>query len=120
MAKGAQQKRKVIPTPPSERVLQRTFIRAWRKSAGMNQAELGAYIGVSTATISQIENAETGYKQEYLEGIAEAVGCDPADLLTRAPDDPAPIWKLWDSATPAQRQQFVRVAAALLTSNGGP
>lgn len=117
MAKGAQQKRQ---EPPGERELQRTFIRQWRKKAGLNQTDLATILGVSTATVSQIENAETGYKQEYLEGIAEAVGCDPADLLVRGPDDPEPIWRLWSDASPSQRKQILRVAAALLAPNGGP
>jgi transcriptional regulator with XRE-family HTH domain len=115
MAKGAPQKRQ---EPPSEHALQRTFIRQWRKKAGLNQTALAAILDVSTATVSQIENAETGYKQEYLERIAGAVGCEPADLLVRAPDDPDPIWRLWDEATAAQRKQIVRVAAALLAPNG--
>ena len=118
MAKGAQQKRQVTP-PTVEHELQQTFIRQWRKKAGMNQSDLAEVLGVSTATVSQIENAETGYKQEYLERIAEAVGCDPADLLVRGPEDPQPIWRLWDGATAAQRKQIVRVAAALLDPNGG-
>jgi len=114
MAKAAQRKRLEAPTPPGERVLQRTFIRQWRKKAGLSQTALGAVLGVSTATISQIENAETGYKQEYLEAIAEAVGCDPADLLVRSPDDPEPIWRLWDLASAPQRKQIIRVTRALL------
>jgi len=114
MAKGAQQKR----TPPTEpRVLQRTFIQQWRKARGWNQTDLGNYIGVSTSTVSQIENAETGYKQEYLEGIAEALDCEPADLLTRSPSDPEPIWRLWEGATADQRKQILKVAAALLTGS---
>lgn len=109
------QKRKAIPAPPSEpRVLQRTFIRQWRDKLGWNQTEMGTYLGVSTGTISQIESAKTGYKQEYLEGIAEAAGCDPADLLVRAPDDPRPIWSLWDVASASQRKQILKVVAALL------
>jgi transcriptional regulator with XRE-family HTH domain len=111
MAKAAQKKQ---IEPRGDRPLQRTFIEQWRRHLGWNQTQLGRYLGVSTSTVSQIENAETGYKQEYLEGIAEAVGCDPADLLVRAPDDPRAIWSLWDRASKAQREQIVRVAAALL------
>lgn len=120
MAKGAQQKRKEIPAPPEKRVLQRTYIREWReKRLGWNQTELGEYLGVSAATVSQIENAKTGYKQEYLEAIAEAAGCDPADLLVRGPDDLEPIWKLWEGAGAAQRKKILQVAAVLLQPNGG-
>ena len=118
MAKGAQ-KRREAPTPPAEHVLQRTFIRQWRKNASMSQGDLAGYLGVSTATVSQIENAETGYKQEYLERIAEAVGCEPADLLIRGPEDPEPIWRLWQQAKHGQRKQILKVITAMLDRDGG-
>jgi transcriptional regulator with XRE-family HTH domain len=118
MGRGAQPKRKEIPAAPKQRELQRTFIQRWRKKKGLTQGDVAEYLGVSIATVSQIENAETGYKQEYLEGIAELVGCNPADLLVRSPDDPEPIWELWDVADAAQRKQILRVAKALLAPNG--
>lgn len=118
MAKGAQAKRKQIPAPPAQRVLQRTFIHQWRKHAGLTQTDVATFLGVSTATVSQIENAETGYKQEYLEGIAELVGCEPSDLLTRGPNDPQPIWRLWEAASGPQRKLILKMAAAVLDPNG--
>lgn len=116
MAKSATKKRPKEPEEVDRRPQQRTFIRAWRKKLGWTQGDLAEAIGVSTATISQIENLETGYKQWHLEAIAEALGCDPADLLTRGPDDPDGLWSLWQQAkTPEQRRHILRVLETLVT-----
>jgi len=80
------------PTAPEP--LQRTFIREWRDHRGLSQTELGAAVGLSTATISQIENTKTGYSQANLEAIARALDVHPVDLLVCNPKDhPKGIWK---------------------------
>lgn len=114
MAKKAAKKAEPVVQTRFKQSLRPTFIKQWRKKKGWNQAKLADALGVSTATISQIENGETGYKQEYLEGIAEALGCEPADLLMRNPTDPEAIWSLWDRAKPAEKQQIIRVIKGLL------
>lgn len=116
MAKKAARKPKPEVEERPRQPLRSTFIKQWRKKKGWNQAKLAEAIGVSIATISQIENRETGYKQEYLEGIAVALGCEPADLLVRDPNDPEAIWSLWESASPAQRKQIIGIIKGLLSS----
>jgi transcriptional regulator with XRE-family HTH domain len=116
MAKTQQKRRATVPDEVERRPLHRTFIKEWRKKKGWNQTELAQAIGVSTATISQIENKETGYKQWHLEAIAEALGCEPVDLLIRSPNDPAPFWQQWDAAPPALRQQMLTIFESLLKS----
>lgn len=114
MAKAKGKQMVAAKQPPEERPLSRTFIQKWRKKRGLSQGELAEAIGVSTATISQIENAKSPYSQTQLESIAVALQCDPAELLVRDPADPAPIWGLWDAATPAQRKRILRVISSLL------
>lgn len=114
MAKPKQKQRDIVQTRFKTSVLRPTFIRQWRLKKGWNQGQLAEAIGVSTATISQIENAKTGYTQAHLEAIAEALSCDPADLLVRDPSDPSAIWSLWDRAQPAQRKQVLRIIEGLL------
>lgn len=117
MAKKAAKKVEPKVQPRFKQPLQPTFIRAWRKKKGKNQAFLAEALDVSVATISQIENGEQGYKQEYLEGIAWALGCTPADLLVRDPSDPDAIWSLWDKAKPGQRKQIIGVIKGLLETD---
>jgi DNA-binding Xre family transcriptional regulator len=92
MSKKASSKRKhAVPAAPEP--LQRTFIREWRVHRGISQTELGAAVSLSTATISQIENAKTGYSQANLEAIARALEVHPIDLLVCNPNDhPKGIW----------------------------
>ncbi len=91
MAKDHGTKRKPIPAEPAP--LQRTFIQQWRKHRGMSQTTLGNAVDLSTASISQIENAETGYSQAHLEAIARVLEVHPIDLLVCDPNQhPKGIW----------------------------
>lgn len=73
--------------------MQRTFIQQWRKHRKMSQTALGNAVGLSTASISQIENAETGYSQAHLEAIARVLEVHPVDLLVCDPaGHPKGIW----------------------------
>lgn len=64
--------------------------------------------------LSEIETGGTGYTQATLEALAAALECEPADLLTRDPNDPDPIWGLWHRATPNQRKQLVGMISGFL------
>lgn len=82
------------PVEPTAVPLQRTFIKHWRVHRGLSQTQLGDAIGLSTATISQIENAKTGYSQATLEAIARALKVHPIDLLVCDPKQhPKGIWQ---------------------------
>lgn len=88
----------------------RHFIREWRKHRGLTQPQLAERIGVSTSSISQLETYKQGYSQATLEAIAEALGCEPADLLVRDPSRKEAIWSIWDALEPAAREQVVEIA----------
>jgi DNA-binding Xre family transcriptional regulator len=95
--KQAQRKPKVVPPPPPQ-PLQRTFIQEWRKVRNLSQGKLGEAVGLSTASISQIENAETGYSQRHLEEIARVLDVHPIDLLVCDPNKyPNGIWHVVDA-----------------------
>lgn len=116
MAKAQPKQRHIVKPRFKEPSLRPTFIKQWRKAKGWSQGKLADAVGVSTATISQIENAKSPYTQGHLEGIAEALGCEPADLLMRNPADPEAIWSLWEAAAPAQRRQIIGIIKGLLGS----
>lgn len=48
----------------------------------------------SIATLSRIENGKSPYNQRQLEAIAEAIGCQPADLIMRDPSSKDASWAL--------------------------
>lgn len=101
--------------PQRPQRLRPTFIRQWRKKKGWSQGELAEAIGVSTATISQIENGNTGYSQANIEAIAWALDCQVVDLVARDPDELESLWTLWERARPEQREQILKMFAAMLS-----
>lgn len=76
------------------------FIKEWREFRGLSQEELAERIDSTKTSISRIESLETGYTQDTLEAIADALGTHPANLLTRLPND--------DDRYPAPSQPRIR------------
>lgn len=87
----------------------RHFIRAWRKYRGLTQEQLAERVDLSTSSISQLETGEQGYSQGTLEALADALNCEPGDLLIRNPLDGAAIWTIWEQLKPAQKRQAVEM-----------
>jgi transcriptional regulator with XRE-family HTH domain len=67
--------------------LARTYLKQWREFRELSQDDLADMIGTSGASVSRVENLETPYTQDWLEAVAEALGCAPADLISRDPRD---------------------------------
>ena len=88
----------------------RHFIKEWRKHRGLTQEQLAERIGVAVSTISQIETMKQGYSQPTLEALADALQCEPADLLMRDPSREDALWSIWESLEPAQRNQITEIA----------
>ncbi len=102
---------KVTPNP-KKKPAARHFVRAWRKHRGYTQEQLAEMIGATHGAISQLENGKINYTQPMLEALAEALSCEPADLLMRDPS--APLWSILDDlrrVTPAQQQQIQAIVA---------
>lgn len=93
------------------------FLKKWRKAKDVSQIALAQEIGCSTGTISQIENLNTGYSQQYVEAVADQLGVHPCDLIARDPDDAEGIWSLWQAASASQRKQIVSLARVILESS---
>jgi transcriptional regulator with XRE-family HTH domain len=59
-------------------------VRELRIEAGLSQVDLAKAAGIRQATISRIETGQaTRVTVDMLEAIAQALGCEPADLLTK-------------------------------------
>lgn len=87
------------------------FIKQWRKFRKMTQEKLADEIGVAVSTISQLESGKQGYSQATLEALAEALQCDPADLLMRNPTQADPLWAIWDGLDAPARNQLTEIAS---------
>ena len=57
------------------------FIKERRKKMNMSQETLAERVGVSPATISNLETGRNGFSDKTLAAVAEALKCRPVDLL---------------------------------------
>lgn len=85
-------------------------MKEWRLYREMTQADLAAKIGVAISTISQLERFEQGYSQATLEALAEALRCEPGDLLMINPMSDGSVWRILERLSPEDRQQVARIA----------
>lgn len=90
----------------------RNFIREWRKSRGYTLEKLAELSGVSIAQISNIESRKNGYSWESLEALAEALTCEPADLLAGPPSNDDTLNSLWRRLDPQERARWLRALKA--------
>ncbi|MDF9791422.1 transcriptional regulator with XRE-family HTH domain [Methylorubrum extorquens] len=100
--------------PKPKRTRRPNFLRQWRKFRGLTLATVGDEVGMDGTNLGRIEKGEVPYSQDLLEALADLYGCEISDLLIRDPSDTQGIWSIWEQAQPAQRDQIVRVAKALV------
>ena len=96
---------------------QRIFLREWRKHRGVTQDQLAERLDVDRSIISKVETGKLDYHQHFLEAAAEALACEPADLLVRDPTAPDPIWSIWDRIPPIDRPKAQAVLQALTNTS---
>lgn len=97
----------------SAKTKRRIYIKEWRKSRELTQEQLAERLGTTHTTIGRLERGVIPYDRIWLEALAEALRCEPADLIMRNPLDPEGIWSIWENLSPPQKQQAVAVIQAL-------
>lgn len=83
----------------------------------MTQEALASRLDVAVSTISQLETGKQGYSQPMLEALADALECQPADLLMRDPTKRDSAWSIEDqlkTASPEKREEILSVIDVLL------
>jgi transcriptional regulator with XRE-family HTH domain len=98
---------------PKRKQFRKTYIREWRLDRGLTLEQLADRIGVTPSSLSYLERGQSAYTQGTLELLADALQTDPASLIMRNPNDEAAIWSLWETATPAEKQQISEVVKVL-------
>lgn len=89
---------------------QKFFLKEWRKYRGLSQEKLAARVGIHKGDISNYEKGKRRYNQDLLEALADALECEPADLIMRDPTQPEALWSLWDHASEGEREEIRRFA----------
>lgn len=89
----------------------RHFIRQWRQHRGYTLEQLAEMVGVTHGALSQLERGLTNYTQPMLESLAEALRCEPADLIMRDPN--LDTWSIWDQVRDMPEPERRRVVAII-------
>jgi transcriptional regulator with XRE-family HTH domain len=61
------------------------YIKEWRKHRGLTQEQLAERIGIARSYLTKIERGSRRYDQPFLEAAADALRCEPGDLIMRDP-----------------------------------
>lgn len=96
----------------------RTFIRQWRKFRNLTLEQLAERIEVTAGALSQLERGDVGYTQPMLEALAEALRCEPSDLITRDPHSENSLQLVWDSIPTEDRARAIHVLQAFAAKDG--
>ncbi len=92
---------------------QRWFLKEWRKHRGYSQQRLADMLETSKGYISDLENGNRPYNQDFLERLSDALMCTPADLIMRDPSQPDLIYSIWETLSPVERVQAAAVIKAI-------
>ena len=95
----------------------RHFIKEWRKFRHLTQEQLASRLEVAVSSISQLETGKQGYSQPMLEALADALECQPADLLMRNPTVKDAVWSIRDQlqkVEPDRQQDILAVVETML------
>jgi transcriptional regulator with XRE-family HTH domain len=77
--------------------LRKTYFREWREFRGLTQEQLAELLGTGKSAVSKMERGENKYNQYSLEAWADALNCEPSDLISRPPSQ-TDIRQLFESA----------------------
>lgn len=91
---------------------QRWFLKEWRTFRGLTQQQLADRLDTTKSVISALENGKQRWNQDILELAAEALNCDPVDIIVRDPTAPEPIWSIWDRVPPSNRSLAAKTLEA--------
>lgn len=96
----------------------KTHIRAWRQHRGFTLERLADRVGVTPGALSQLERGAVGYTQPMLEALADALSCEPSDLIARPPETENGLALVWNAIPVADRPKALEVLKAFARKDG--
>lgn len=88
----------------------RHFIREWRVSRGLSLTQLAEASNMSVASLSRLELGHQMYTQPTLGNIAEALGCEPAELILFEPGGlDELLFKLIRQVPPSEKERVASI-----------
>lgn len=95
----------------------RNFIREWRKHRDLTLEQLAEKVDMSASAISQIEVGRMGYSRDSLEKLADALSCEPGDLLSRPPGRDDDVAALLANVPADERDRIIEAIKVLVARN---
>ena len=89
------------------------FFHEWRTHRKLTQQRLAERVGVSTSSVSQLENDKQGFTNSTLEAYAEALSCEPGDLLMYDPN--SSLWSIVDTLRRLPNDRLEQIARIVET-----
>lgn len=103
---------------PRFKTQRRTFIKEWRKHRHLTLERIAERIGVTAGALSQLERGDVGYTQPMLEALADALQCNPADLISRPPGPATTLQVVWDAIPEEAKLQALKVLETFAKKDG--
>jgi transcriptional regulator with XRE-family HTH domain len=94
-------------------------IKEWRKYRGLTQEQLAERIGIARSYLTKIERGSRRYDQPFLEAAAEALRCEPSQLIDVDPTASGGLWSIWEQLTVPERVQAEAVIRAIRATRAG-
>lgn len=89
------------------------FIREWRKLKGYSLEYVASNVPMDKGNLSKVERGHLPYSQEMLERLADILGTEPGNLISRDPTKEGRVYAMVQRLSPDQMEQAERVLAAL-------
>ncbi len=81
------------------------FTREWRIKKGLSQDQLAEMLDTNRGQISKLERGDLRMNDDWIAGIASAMGIEPSDLL-RDPADPPSLMDVLRHLSAEQEQKI--------------
>lgn len=89
------------------------FLRAWRKHRGKTLEWVAEHIHMSHQNLGKIERGQVPANDDLLAVLADLYQTDRGSLIMRDPAKEDPIYTIWETLTPVQKQEAIEIIGVI-------
>ena len=95
------------------------YIREWRQAKGLSLEFVAHNVPMDKGNLSKVERGHLPYSQEMLERLAEILGTEAGNLVSRDPTKEGKVLDLVQRLNERDREKVVAYIEGLQASGGG-